>query len=267
MTPLGQQPELPDTSLPGAPPPNPSLPNAAQETESDPFWSYLDVLVFAGLAVPSLLAGELIVRLAMALFHWHVRFRVAEGVPAQFLGYLVLFGLLAVLLRLEYERPFWKSLGWRPMGWPPVGIVLCGVSAAVGVAWLGSHLRLPGGSTPMTQLMENRTAVLFMAIFGITAGPLCEELGFRGLLQPLLVRSLGAFPGIVVTAIPFGFLHFYQYGNSIGYAALVSLAGVSFGWMRHATGSTKAAALMHASYNAFVMLMLLAHGEDLPKSW
>ena len=86
----------------------------------------------------------------------------------------------------------------------------------------------------MTELMENRTAVLLMAIFGITAGPLCEELGFRGLLQPLLVRSLGAFPGIVLTAIPFGLLHFREYGNSLGYAALVSLAGVGFGWMRHA---------------------------------
>ena len=115
MTPPGQEPELPGASLP----------NAAPETESDPFWSYLDMLVFAGLAVPSLLAGELIVRLAMALFHWHARFRVAEAVPAQFLGYLILFGLLAVLWRIEYDRPFWKSLGWRPLRWPPVGLALC----------------------------------------------------------------------------------------------------------------------------------------------
>ncbi|MGP8243772.1 MAG: lysostaphin resistance A-like protein [Bryobacteraceae bacterium] len=251
MTPLGSEPPLPE------PPP---------ETEGNPFWSYLDVLVFAGLAVPSLLLGSLLVRLAMALFHWHARFRVAEAVPAQFLGYLILFGLLALLLRMEYERPFWRSLGWRRLGWPPLRIVVCGFAAAFGVAWIGSHIQLPGGSTPMTQLMENRTAVLIMAIFGITAGPLCEELGFRGLLQPLLVRSLGAFPGIVLTAIPFGLLHFQEYGDSAGYAALVTLAGMAFGWMRHVTGSTKASTLMHASYNAFVMLMLL-RGGDLPKAW
>ena len=255
MTPLDQQP----------PPPEPLPPNP-EEAEREAFWSYLDVLVFAGLTVPSLLLGEVMVRFAMAVFHWHARFRVAEAVPAQFLGYLILFALLALLLRMEYERPFWRSLGWRSLGWPPVRIVLCGFTAALGVAWIGSHIQLPGGSTPMTQLMENRTAVLLMAIFGITAGPLCEELGFRGLLQPLLVRSLGAFPGIVLTAIPFGLLHFQEYGNSVGYAALVSLAGVTFGWMRHVTGSTKASTLMHASYNAFVMLMLL-RGADLPKAW
>ena len=256
MTPLGHDPEPPGES--GSQPPPP---------DAAPFWSYLDVLVFTGLAIPSLLMGELLVRLAIVVFHWQVRFRVAEAVPGEALGYLILFGLLAVLLRLEYQRPFWKSLGWRPMRLPPVVIVLCGFAAAFGVAWIGSHIQLPGGSTPMTQLMENRRAILIMGIFGVTAGPLCEELGFRGLLQPLLVRSLGAFPGIVVTAIPFGLLHLYQYGNSLGYAALVSLAGVTFGWMRHATGSTKASALMHASYNAFVLLMLLAHEGDLPKSW
>ena len=256
MMPLGQEP----------PSPEPSLPNPAPETEREAFWSYMDVLVFAGLTVPSLLLGDLIVRLVVALFHWHARFRVAEALPAQFLGYLILFGLLALLLRMEYERPFWKSLGWRRMYWPPLGIVLCGFAAAFGVAWIGSHFRLPDGSTPMTELMENRTAGLLMAIFGITAGPLCEELGFRGLLQPLLVRSLGAFPGIVLTAIPFGLLHFREYGNSLGYAALVSLAGVGFGWVRHLTGSTKASTLMHASYNAFVILVML-RAEDLPKAW
>jgi membrane protease YdiL (CAAX protease family) len=254
--PLDQEPPPPEASLSDPPP----------ATGRDVFWGYMDVLVFAGLTIPSLLLGDVFVKLTMTLFHWHARFEAAEAVPAQFLGYLILFGLLALLLRLEYERPFWKSLGWRRMEWPPLAIVLCGFTAALGVAWIGSHIRLPNGSTPMTDLMENRTAVLLMGIFGTTAGPLCEELSFRGLLQPLLVRSLGVFPGIVATAIPFGFLHFHEYGNSIGYASLVSLAGVGFGWMRHRTGSTKAATLMHASYNAFVILVML-RGEDLPKAW
>ena len=243
------------------------LPDSPAPETREPFWSYLDVLVFAGLAVPSMLLGELAVRLAITLFHWHARFRVAEMVPAQFLGYLFLFGVLALLLRMEYERPFWRSLGWRRMGLPAVWIVLCGFSAALGVAWIGSHIRLPGGTTPMMELMETRTAVLLIAVFGTTVGPLCEELGFRGLLQPLLVRSLGVFPGIVVTAIPFALLHFQEYGNSIGYVALVSLAGMSFGWMRQATGSTKASTLMHASYNAFYFLLMLLNREELPKQW
>ena len=68
--------------------------------------------------------------------------------------------------------------------------------------------------------------------------PVCEELMFRGFLQPLLVRSLGAAAGILATALPFGLLHFQEYGNSWRHVLLISLSGVAFGWMRHATGST-----------------------------
>lgn len=38
-------------------------------------------------------------------------------------------------------------------------------------------------------------------------GPILEELIFRGLLQPIFVRTLGVSPGIAVTAILFGTMH------------------------------------------------------------
>jgi len=56
-----------------------------------------------------------------------------------------------------------------------------------------------------------------------------EELIFRGFLQPLLVRSLGAPAGILATALPFGLLHFQEYGNSWRHVLLISLSGVAFG--------------------------------------
>ena len=93
--------------------------------------------------------------------------------------------------------------------------------------------------------------------------PVCEELIFRGFLQPLLVRSLGAPAGILATALPFGLLHFQEYGNSWRHVLLISLSGVAFGLMRHATGSTKAAAVMHSSYNAFQFVLLMI-AKSLP---
>ena len=92
----------------------------------------------------------------------------------------------------------------------------------------------------MTHLMETRTDLMVMGALRVTLAPLCEELAFRGFLQPLLVRSLGAAPGILLAAVPFGLLHFHEYGNSWRHAADPRLAGAAFGWMRHATGSTKA---------------------------
>jgi len=115
--------------------------------------------------------------------------------------------------------------------------------------------------------MNTRTAILLMTVFGVTVAPLCEELAFRGFLQPLLARSLGAAPAILLAAISFGLLHYFEYGNSWRHALIIAAAGASFGAMRQFSGSTKAAVLMHASYNAFFFLVLFADVKDLPRSW
>ena len=115
---------------------------------------------------------------------------------------------------------------------------------------VGYLIHTPTTSNPLTDLMQDRASIVLIGIFGVTLGPMAEELAFRGFLQPLLVRSLGPLPGIVLAALPFGLLHFSEYGNSWRHVVLICAAGVAFGWMRHATGSTKASTLMHSAYNA-----------------
>ena len=60
----------------------------------------------------------------------------------------------------------------------------------------------------MKALLSDPTSVLFIAVIGTTLAPICEEIVFRGFLQPLLVRSLGAVPGILLAAAAFGLMHF-----------------------------------------------------------
>jgi membrane protease YdiL (CAAX protease family) len=240
------------------------LPSPPPEVDRHPFWGYGDLLLFAGLAIPCLLLGAGLVKLVLWMFHIHPAVRAAELLPEQFLGYVLLFGMLRLIFRLEYERPFWSSLAWTDMRAPLLWIVIAGFGAAYGVAILGNLFQMPDTSTPMMELLKDRTSVILMAIFGIAFAPLCEELIFRGFLQPLLVGSLGAAPGILAAAIPFGLLHFSEYGNSWRHVALISLAGAAFGWMRHATGSTKASAIMHASYNALGFLALFAQRKYVP---
>jgi len=105
-------------------------------------------------------------------------------------------------------------------------------------------------------LQQGDLALILMTIFGVTLAPLCEELAFRGFLQPLLARSLGAPAGILIAGAAFGLLHFREYGNSWRHALLLTGAGTCFGWMRHRTGSTKASVIMHASYNGLLFLLL-----------
>ncbi len=242
------------------PPPEPE-----PEPERDPFWGYSDVLLFMGLAIPSLLLGGAlatwILRGAQSAFNVHPKIPALMPLGQQFGGDLILFGALAAILRLQYNRPFWRSLGWTRMRLPFFLIVSSGLACALGVALLGALIRIPTTANPMTELMQDHASAILMAIFGTTIAPLTEELAFRGFLQPLLVRSLGALPGIVLAAIAFGLLHYREYGNSWRHAILIALAGSAFGWMRHATGSTRASAIMHAAYNGVIFYVVFAHPQ------
>ncbi|HEV3198666.1 MAG TPA: type II CAAX endopeptidase family protein [Bryobacteraceae bacterium] len=229
--------------------------------ERDPFWNYSDLALFLVMAIPSMFAGSLvahqIVKAAVALFHIHARIPAIEPLAEQLGGDAILFAVLALILRLQYDRPLWRSLGWRPPGIPFLPVVISGLLCALSVALLGSLIHLPTTTNPIVELMKNRASAILMACFGVTIAPLTEELVFRGFLQPLLVRSLGAVPGILLAAIPFGLLHYHEYGNSWRHAVLIGLAGAAFGWMRHRTGSTQASTLMHASYNALIFFAVL----------
>src|SRR5471030_1068283 len=87
-----------------------AFPTATPAPDRYPFWGYGDLLLFAGLAIPCLLLGAGLVKLVLWMFHVHPAVRVAELLPEQFLGYVLLFGMLRLIFRLEYERPFWSSL-------------------------------------------------------------------------------------------------------------------------------------------------------------
>lgn len=261
-----QQPWLEQGEL-GQPQVQPPAFQQAAPPERIPFWGYNDLLLFIGLAPVCLLLGYGLVRLPLSFLHLHPAVQVEEGLPEQLLGYLFLFGALGVIFRLGYDRPFWVSLGWTDMHLTGVLIAGLGVFTGLIVVIASNLIKLPDTANPMTEMMDTRTAILLMAIFGTTVAPLCEELAFRGFLQPLLVRSLGAAPGILLAAIPFGLLHYQEYGNSWRHALIISGAGAAFGGIRQLTGSTKAAVLMHASYNAFFFLAMFSDPKDLPQTW
>jgi len=244
------------------------LPPLPPVPEREPFWGYNDLLLFLGLAPVCMGAGMLLVKGAISLLHAHPT-EVEQLLPAQLVFYLLLFGALAAAFRVGYDRPFWSSLGWRPARLPFLWCIVFGMATAILVAILSSLIRLPDTENEMTQLMESPVGLILMAIFGVTVAPVCEELAFRGFLQPLLVRSLGVVLGITVASIPFGLLHFWEYGNSWRHALIISGAGAAFGVMRQATGSTRAAALMHASYNGLFFISLLADRKviSIPHSW
>jgi membrane protease YdiL (CAAX protease family) len=77
---------------------------------------------------------------------------------------------------------------------------------------------------------------------------------------------MGVFPGIVVTSLLFGALHLSQNGNIWQSGALIAIVGFVLGVVRHVSGSTRASAITHISYNALPFLTLILSGMVHPKS-
>ena len=80
-----------------------------------------------------------------------------------------------------------------------------------------------------------------------------KELLFRGLLQPALIRRLGAWPGLLLTAALFGAAHL-----SLGplFALLAGVAGLGYGLALHYSGRLSLAIALHGAVNLLHILLL-----------
>lgn len=245
-----------------------AAPNVHPEPPADgePFWNYQDLLLLVGLAVPSVVVAIALVALAGLALGGPARSAVAV-LALQFTAYGLWFLCLFALLKLRYGRPFWRSLAWvRPRA-PLSRFLAGGVVLAFAIALLGALLRTPDIDMPIQQLLRDRASLALVGLFAVTLGPLCEELIFRGFLQPLLTRTFGAAAAILVTAVVFAVPHGPQYAWSWQHVLLITLAGAAFGWARLRSGSTLAAAVMHAGYNLVFFVALAAQWEEFSKPW
>jgi len=234
----------------------------APQPEPYPFWGYRDLIFLIGLAVPCLVIGILFVSAAAIVAPESWNTPAVAALTLQFLIYGLWFGCLWGLIRLRYDRPFGESLRWKKpsRGW--ASYVLLGLGLAVVVGLLGAVTRAPNIEMPMKELLSDRTSLLLVGIFAVSLGPVCEELIFRGFLQPLIERSLGPVLAVVLSALPFALLHGPQYAWSWQHILLVMAAGCVFGVVRILSGSTAAAAAMHAGYNLTFFVAYLSQWDQ-----
>lgn len=243
-------------------------PQEAREGAPDPGrppWGTLDVLLMIGFALPALIAASLLVlALAMAWPLWR-SLRAAQVLAMQFLFWGLWFAALYGLIRYRYGERFWRAMGWLR---PPQGYLQAaalGVVTAGGVIGAAFLLRPPRVPMPLLELLKDPLSLALVGIFAVTLGPVCEELAFRGFLLPWLVRWIRPAPAILVTGALFAALHGPEYAWSWRHVLLIGLAGAAFGLVRYRTGSTAAAAMMHAAYNFVFLAALLAQtGGNLP---
>jgi len=90
----------------------------------------------------------------------------------------------------------------------------------------------------------------------VIIAPVAEEILTRGFLQRGWVRSQGSAQlGIVIIAAIWAALHF-PYGRIL--CADIFVMGLLLGWARWQSGSTITTILMHALYNLWGMVQIMA---------
>jgi len=207
--------------------------------EPQPFWGYEDIGAFLLLAV---LLG-LVFRL---LVHLQVLSRFAMDKPSIGLqsAVVTLLGAgLYFILRLRHRQPMLKPLGWVVPQIPHIVMALMtGPSLAASITL---YLRLRDQITPLIPLGE-------LLALGLILGPMLEESLFRGCLLPVLASTTGTIPAVVITAVLFALFHGPA---NLAHWLSFTATGVAYGWIRVASRSTTASALMHSAYNLTLYLL------------
>jgi membrane protease YdiL (CAAX protease family) len=219
--------------------------------ERKPFWGYIDIALFVGVAVAFLIL------LSLPVFFLLRKQFILLAMGLQLALYAAIYLSLYTVFTTRYERPVFRSLGWVKvpfnLGWS----VLWGLSLTAVVALVIFVLRAPEVPSPVDELVTSRASLIGVGIVAALVAPVFEELLFRGFLQPVLSRSLGTAAGIVITAALFGALHVPEYSNAWQYGVAITVVGIAFGYARARTGSLLPSTVMHASFNTVSVIGLI----------
>lgn len=171
--------------------------------------------------------------------------------------------LLVLLLRGRGPGPEGGWLQWRPS---PLCLVqglrglLLSLPAVALTGWLVEQLWPDvGGSNPLLQqVLDSRDnlALALLALTAVVVAPLFEELLFRGVMLPVIGRTWGPVPAVVVSAVVFALAHL-----SLSEALPLLALGLVLGWLRLQTGRLFSCTLMHGFWNGFTFLNLLLLGS------
>jgi membrane protease YdiL (CAAX protease family) len=233
------------------------VPTALPPIEN-PVWSGWDVLLIAvlTLALSLFIVPLLIVLAAQVVAYPHESWMEVARKPAlallsELLSYIVVAVYMILLVEGKYHQRFWQAIRWN---WGSVTWWMLGVGMlTVLIDVLGRFLPMPKTS-PFDEFFSRPRDAYLTAIFAVTIGPLMEELFFRGFFYPVLARKTSVAWAVVLTALPFGLIHYVQY-RSWGAVLLITLVGVVLGTVRAMTKSVAASFVVHVGYNGTLMAL------------
>lgn len=226
-----------------------------------PAWGFAEIFAGASLFFPAIWVGVTAVTALSKSLHLNPPIGVLT-VLGEIAGYAILFAALFLIFAVNHEKPLLQSLGWVRHPLAVSSLVVTGIGLAVFILlFTALILRTPSTDTPFQKLLSDNPTRVAVLLFGITLGPVVEELLFRGFLQPVMIRIAGVLPGILITSALFGAMHLSQYGGQWQAGLGITLVGLVLGIVRHISGSTKASSTVHIAYNSVLFALMLAAGD------
>ena len=228
------------------------------KADENPVWTGWDVFLLAALTLGILFVAQVVIVLAVRQFAYPHRSWVdiaqkpALALLAELVAYAAVGVYMILLIEGKYHIRFWPAIRWN---WPGAnGLKVLGIGVLMlGLDALGRFLPMPK-TTPFDQFFDRPLDAYLTVAFAITLGPLMEELFFRGFLYPVLARRMGVIWGIVLTALPFGLMHYLQY-RSWSAVLIIVLVGVVLTTVRAVTKSVASSFLAHIGYNGALMIL------------
>jgi membrane protease YdiL (CAAX protease family) len=181
----------------------------------------------------------------------------------------------ALVILLVARRRIADTLALRPIGRTGVVVAVCAGAAlwaaAVGllslqsIAWPPSEEFLETFKRIHAALQPHGVVDAMFSIAAIAVFPaVCEEIQFRGVVLPSLLRFLPAAGAVLSSALLFGVIHldFVSTGPVFTRIPFAILVGVALGALRVRTGSLAFPVLSHAVLNTITFATVLALGID-----
>lgn len=175
---------------------------------------------------------------------------------------LLAASLVVPLLLSDAGEGLAERLHWRPRRVRALDVLLLtcavvalghGVGALVAMSGLWS-----GTLKDLDEAVRTFSGVglVLLLIPGALGAGLCEEMLFRGVLQPRLTQRFGPAPGIGVSALAFGAMHLDPLHTPMAF-----LMGLLIGWAAWRSGTIVTGVLAHALNNTLSFAMSWAAVE------
>ncbi len=251
------------TSITNSPvPPEAGAAEAGKSLSSELLWGYRELLIFATVMVvaqvlvtaAAVMIGERFYALDQQALSALVASEPGVAVPMQLAAWVPPLCYIALVVTVRYGRTLRAGLAWHPLRGSLFRNVRTGIGLAIASAIASVAIGDPEQQQPMERLFENRDSLWILALYGVAIAPCIEEVVFRGFVFGAIERRHGTWTALAVTTVVFSGLHGAQYGWSWQHLAVLTAVGCVLGVIRIRSGSSRASAVTHISYNGTLLL-------------